>query len=450
VIQDKKERRADAAPPLRHDQERNEVYEAAKKADYQIPRLQAMSMTQLMQLAREEGVEGYAGLAKQELIFQLLRRRVTANGLGWGEGVLDILPDGFGFLRSRRYSYNAGPDDIYVSPSQIRRLNLRQGHLLSGPVRPPKEGEKYFALLHVETVNGGTVDELRNRIPFDELTPVMPTQRLRLEHPGCDLDMRLLDLLAPIGKGQRTLIRTPPLTGRSVLLLHMAQAILHNHPECYVIVLVVDERPEDITELQRQTGPDDRREVAASSFDEPASRHVALAEVVTEKARRMVEAGSSVVILLDSLTQLTRAYNTEVPHSGKILSAGLDAVALQRPKRLFGSARCVEEGGSLTIIATVLTDTQSHMNDVISDEFKGKANAEIVLSEELAGLHVYPAIDIAHTGTRREDLLLDPRELEKIHRLRKELSKLSRAEALEKLMHELAATKDNAEFLKKL
>ena len=296
-----------------NDQQRNEIYEAAKNADHEIPRLQALSMQDLVKLAEQEGLSNHAGLAKQELIFQLLKRRVTGAGLGWGEGVLDILPDGFGFLRSSSYSYNAGPDDIYVSPSQIRRLNLKQGHLVAGPVRPPKEGEKYFALLHVEQVNGGTIEQLRKRIAFDELTAVPPSQRVRLEHADCDLDIRLIDLLAPMGKGQRTLIMTPPLSGRSELLTHLAQAILANDPDVYVILLVIDERPEDITEIQRRTGPDDRREVAASSFDEPASRHVALAEIVTEKARRMVEAGQDVVVLMDSLTALTRAYNTEAP-----------------------------------------------------------------------------------------------------------------------------------------
>jgi transcription termination factor Rho len=389
-------------------------------------------------------------LTKQELIFHLLRQRVTHTGLGWGEGVLDILPDGFGFLRSKRYSYAAGSDDIYVSPSQIRRLNLKPGHLLAGPVRPPKEGEKYFALLHVEAVNGGTVEELRGRIPFDELTPLLPHQRLSLEHPGCGLDMRLLDFLAPLGKGQRTLVATPPLTGRGALLTHFAQAILHNHPEVYVILLMVDERPEDITEMLRQTGPDNRREVAASSFDEPASRHVALAELVTDRARRMVETGQDVVILMDSLTQLTRAYNTEVPHSGKILSAGLDANALQRPKRLFGSARKVEEGGSLTVVATVLTDTGSRMNDVIAEEFRGKANSDIVLSDKLSGLHIYPALDIAHTGTRSEDRLLSENELLKVRRLRKELSGMATGEALESLLERVTKTKDNAAFLDSL
>jgi len=433
-----------------NDQQRNEIYEAAKNADHEIPRLQALSMQDLVKLAEQEGLSNHAGLAKQELIFQLLKRRVTGAGLGWGEGVLDILPDGFGFLRSSSYSYNAGPDDIYVSPSQIRRLNLKQGHLVAGPVRPPKEGEKYFALLHVEQVNGGTIEQLRKRIAFDELTAVPPSQRVRLEHADCDLDIRLIDLLAPMGKGQRTLIMTPPLSGRSELLTHLAQAILANDPDVYVILLVIDERPEDITEIQRRTGPDDRREVAASSFDEPASRHVALAEIVTEKARRMVEAGQDVVVLMDSLTALTRAYNTEAPHSGKILSTGLDAAALQRPKRLFGSGRATEEAGSLTVIATALTNTGSRMDEVICEQFAGKGNSQIILSQELAELHVYPAIDIAHTGSTREKNLLEPEELEMIRRLRKQLSSESTEDALEKLLEMVGNAETNAAFLKNL
>ncbi|MEM7205721.1 MAG: transcription termination factor Rho [Planctomycetota bacterium] len=429
------------------DAERNEIYEAAKAADYEIPKLQAMPMARVLELAQREGIEGYSGLGKQELIFQLLKHRVTSTGLGWGEGVLDILPDGFGFLRSPRYSYTAGPDDIYVSPSQIRRLNLKQGQLLAGPVRPPKDGEKYFALLHIEAVNAGTVEQLRQRIPFDDLTPLLPEARLQLEFPGCGSDIRLLDFLAPLGKGQRVLVYTPPLAGRTLLFTHLAQAILANHPEAYVILLMVDERPEDITEMRRQTGPDHRREVVATSFDEPASRHVALAEIVTEKARRITESGGDVVILMDSITELVRAYNTEVPHSGKILSAGLDAVALQRPKRLLSSARNSEEAGSLTVIASVLTDSGSHMNDVICEEFRGKANSEIVLDQELAELHIYPALDVGRTGTRREDLLLSAGELASVQRLRKHLAGLSKQEALERLLEGLAASESNSEFL---
>jgi len=430
--------------------ERNEIYEAAKRADYEIPKLQALPMAELLAAAQREGIAGFSGLSKQELIFQLLKFRVTNTGLGWGEGTLDILPDGFGFLRSSRYSYAAGPDDIYVSPSQIRRLNLKPGHQIAGPVRPPKDGEKYFALLHVEAVNGEPVEALRQRIPFSEKTPIVPHERLTLDHPGCGLDIRLLDVLAPMGKGQRTLIQTPPLSGRSMLLTRLAKAILTNHPDVYVIMLVVDERPEDITEMVRETGPDERREVVASTFDEPASRHVAIADMVTEKARRMVESGRDVVVLVDSLTQLTRACNSEVPHSGKILSSGLDAAALHRPKTLFASARQLEEGGSLSVIATVLVKTGSRINDVIFDEFVGRANSEIVLDRDLAELHIHPAIDVQHTGTRREDALLSVDELNALRRLRKQLSGMSTQESLETVMDMIAATPDNATFLRGL
>lgn len=432
------------------EEERDRIYEAAKNADHEIPALQAMPIRELQRLARSEGVEAPGGLGKQELIFHILRARVTSAGLGWGEGVLDVLPDGFGFLRSRQYSYVAGPDDIYVSPSQIRRLGLRPGHRVAGPVRPPKEGEKYFALLHVEAVNDRPVPELRERIPFDELTPILPTERLRLEHPGCAPEVRMLDFLAPIGKGQRVLVRTPPLSGRTALLTHLAEALLTRHPEVYVILLAVDAHPEEVTEMERRTGPDERREVAASTFDEPPARHVGLAEIVLEKARRMVEYGHDVVLLMDSLTQLTRAYNTEVPHSGKILSAGLDATALYKPKRLLGSARKLEEGGSLTVIATVLTDTGSRINDVILDEFTGKANCEIVLDAALADLHVAPALDIAHTRTRREDELLDPQEHLAVRALRRRLADYSARDAVEQLLEWMVENPSNDELLGRL
>lgn len=429
------------------DQERNRIYEAAKNANHEIPALQAMPIRELQRLARTEGVETPGNLGKQELIFRILRERVTGAGLGWGEGVLDVLPDGFGFLRSVQYCYAAGPDDIYVSPSQIRRLGLRPGHRVAGPVRPPKDGEKYFALLHVEAVNGRPVPELRERVPFDELTPILPTERLRLEHPGCAPEVRLLDFLAPIGKGQRVLVRTPPLSGRTALLTHLAQALLTRHPEVYVVLLAVDAHPEEVTEMQRRTGPEERREVAASTFDEPPGRHVALAEIVLEKARRMVEYGCDVVLLMDSLTQLTRAYNTEIPHSGKILSAGLDATALYKPKRLLGSARKLEEGGSLTVIATVLTDTGSRINDVILDEFTGKANCEVVLDAGLADLHVSPALDIAHTRTRREDELLEAEEHLAVRALRKRLADYPAREAIEQLLEWMAGNPTNESLL---
>jgi transcription termination factor Rho len=429
------------------DAARNEIYEAAKRTDNQIPRLQALPMRELIELAEGEGVTAPSGCSKQELIFALLEHRVKSAGLGWGEGVLDVLPDGFGFLRSKRYSYTPGIDDIYVSPSQIRRLHLRPGHVLAGPVRPPKEGEHYFALLRVEAVNGRSVERLRHAIAFDDLTPLLPRERLRLEHPGCGADIRLIDLLAPIGKGQRVLVLSPPNSGRTRLLTNLAKAILVNHDAVYVMLLLVDERPEEVTEMLANTGPDERREVAASTFDEPAARHIALAELVLAKARRLVESGRDVVILLDSLTQLVRAYNVERPHSGKVISAGLDAAALQMPKRLFGSARCLEEGGSLTIIATALTDADSRINDAIVDEFKGKANCEIVLDRELANLHVYPALDVARTGTRREDTMLSNEELDKLRRLRK---KLRTGDALEELLEMIGRTKDNAGLMAEL
>jgi transcription termination factor Rho len=440
------------APQIREldERARNEIYEAVKRPDDLIPRLQQMPMAELLEQAQKEGVETTPGLARQELIFQILRRRVTSTGLGWAEGVLDIHPDGFGFLRSRRYSYAAGPDDIYVSPSQIRRLNLKPGHEVAGPVRPPKDGEKYFALLHVEVVNGATIGELRKRIPFADLTPLLPASRLRLEHAGADLDLRLLDLLAPVGKGQRVLVQTPPLSGRNRLLAHVVQGLLANHPELYVIVLLADARPEEVPEFERNTGPDERREIVASTFDEPPARHIALAELVLERACRLVEAGRDVVLVADSLTALTRTYNVELPHSGKILSAGLDASSVVRPKRLFGAARRTEEAGSLTVYATVLTDTGTRVNDVIVEEFRGKANSEIVLDRHLAELHFAPAIDVARTGTRLEDNLLEPAELEQVRALRRRIDAAEPARSLETLLKLVRETATNAELLARL
>jgi transcription termination factor Rho len=448
---------------------RNEVYEQAKRADYEIPRLQALPMQDLKRIADSVGVENSVGLGRADLIFQILKKKVTSKGLGWGEGTLDILPEGFGFLRSRRYNYNAGPDDIYVSPSQIRRLNLKQGHQIAGPVRPPKDGEKYFALLHVEAVDGRPVEELKRRIPFDDLTPIVPTRRLELalpapgeapaaglaaaagDEPG--LDVRLVDLLAPMGFGQRVLILSPPNSRRNALLISLARAILDGNPETYLIQLLLDERPEEVTVAVRSTGPDERREVVASTFDEPASRHVALAEIAVMKARRLVEAGRHVVLIVDSLTSLVRAYHQEVPHTGKILAAGLDSAALHEPKRLFGAARAVEEGGSLTVIATALTGTGSRIDEVIAEEFRGKGNCEIVLDEHLAGLHVYPAIDVLRTGTRREDALLTPDDLARLRRLRKAIDAPTGADgadlqlSLEALVQRVRQTGSNRELL---
>ncbi len=425
----------------------NEVYEQAKSADYEIPRLQALPIAELQRIADDNGIPDTLGLTRQELIFQILRHKVTAQGLGWGEGTLDILPDGFGFLRSRRYAYQAGPDDIYVSPSQIRRLNLKQGHEVAGPVRPPKEGEKYFALLHVEAVEGAPVDGLRGRIAFEDLTPVLPTERLALEHPGCGLDIRLVDLLAPMGRGQRTLVLSPPHSSRNRLLIHLAKAILDSNDDVYVILLLLDERPEEVTEASRQTGPEHRREVVASTFDQPSARHVALAEMVVQRARRMVESGKHVALLVDSLTSLVRAHNIEQPSSGKILAAGLDAGALLEPKKLFGAARAVEEGGSLTVIAIASTDTGSRIDGVIADEFRGKGNCELVLDEHLAGLHVYPALDVFATGTRREDNLLPASDLARLRQLRRDIDKGSLHESLEALLERVGATRTNRELL---
>ena len=428
-------------------EERNKIFEDAKQANYRIPELQAAPMPELMQQAIEAGIPGSANLGKQELIFEILKHKATSKGLGWGEGTLDILPDGFGFLRSQQHDYRSGSDDIYVSPSQIRRLGLKQGHLVSGPVRPPKEGEKYFALLHVETVNDKTIEELKRQINFNDLTPVLPFERLKLEHDQGSIALRLIDLLAPIGKGQRSLILTPPHADRTSLLTEIAGAFLINHPKLYVFMLLLDERPEEVSEAVRRIGPTGNCEVVASTFDEPASQHISLTKIVLEKARRLVESGKDVVLLVDSLTSLTRAYNTETPHSGKVISAGLDAVALQEPKRLFGAARRVEEGGSLSIIATLLCDTGSHMNDVICEEFMGKANSEIVLDQHLASLHLYPPINVKSSATRREDNLLDEEELTKTRSLRRSLATLSNEEALKKLLADLQATKSNAEFL---
>jgi transcription termination factor Rho len=429
---------------------RQALYEAAKRADYDIPSLQRMPMAELLQLATGAGVENPSGRTRQDLIFQVLRLKVTRSGLGWGEGVLDILPDGFGFLRSPRYDYRASPDDIYVSPSQIRRLNLRQGHTLAGPVRPPKDGEKYFALLHVEAVGGAPVQDLPDRIPFEDLTPLLPRERLHLAASATDLDLRLIDLLAPMGKGQRTLLMAPPHAMRLKLLTRLTQALIDADPDLYVILVLCDERPEEVTEAIRATGPDDRREVVASSFDEATSHHTALASMALEKARRLVEGGRDVALVVDSLTQLVRAWNTELPGSGKMLSAGLDAAALEDPKRLFGAARNVEEGGSLTVIATVLTDTDSQRNDVICEEFRGRGNCEIVLDADLAATHLYPAIDVHRTGTRREDLLLDPIDIARLQKLRARFAGKEPRAALEELLADLERFETNRAYLDSL
>jgi transcription termination factor Rho len=428
------------------DEEINNRYEEIKRGSTHISELQQMTMPQLLRVAKEEGLSDYTGLKKQDLIFKILKERVKQNGLMFGEGTLEVLPDGFGFLRSPDYNYLPCPDDIYISPSQIRRFGLRTGAVVAGQIRPPKENERYFALLRVEAINYQDPEILTQKVVFDDLTPLHPDKRLRLETDPSEINMRVMDLVTPIGKGQRGLIVAPPRTGKTILLQKIANSILRNHPECYVIVLLIDERPEEVTEMER-TVKSDRAEVVSSTFDEPASRHVQVSEMIIEKAKRMVEYGTDVVILLDSITRLARAYNTEVPHSGKILSGGVDANALHKPKRFFGAARNIEEGGSLTILATALIDTGSRMDEVIFEEFKGTGNMELHLDRRLVDKRVWPAIDVNRSGTRKEDLLMDPEELRRMYILRKVLSDMNPVEAMELLTNRMARTKGNAEFL---
>ncbi|MGA2232287.1 MAG: transcription termination factor Rho [Tepidisphaeraceae bacterium] len=425
------------------DAETNAKYEQVKGGKLYIKDLQTMDVHRLHDIAKEEGIVDYIGLKKQDLIFQILRARIRQNGLMYGEGVLEILPDGFGFLRSPEYNYLPCPDDIYISPSQIRRFGLRNGHVVQGQIRPPKESERYFALLRVEAINGEDPERITDTGNFEDLTPLHPNGRIILEADPKDLNMRIVDLVTPIGKGQRMLIVAPPRTGKTVLLQKIANSISKNHPEVILIVLLIDERPEEVTDMERNT----KAEVVSSTFDEPASRHVQVAEMVIEKAKRYVEFGKDVVILLDSITRLARAYNTEVPHSGKILTGGVDANALQKPKRFFGAARHIEEGGSLTILATALIDTGSKMDEVIFEEFKGTGNAELHLDRRLVDRRVYPAIDINSSGTRREELLLDPKELELVYRLRRVLSDMNPVEAVELLKGRLEKVPSNAQFL---
>ena len=405
--------------------------------------LKEMNITQLNQLAKELGVEGTAGLRKQELIFKVLQGKAEKSGLIFSEGVLETLPEGFGFLRAPEYHYLPGPDDIYVSPSQIRRFDLRTGDTISGQVRPPKEGERYFALIKVEAINFEAPEASRNKIFFDNLTPLYPEGRIRLESTKENLSGRVMDLLTPIGKGQRGLIVSPPRTGKTMLLQSIANSITANEPEVILIVLLIDERPEEVTDMQRSV----KGEVISSTFDEPATRHVQVAEMVIEKAKRLVEHKRDVVILLDSITRLARAYNAIVPPSGKILSGGVDSNALQRPKRFFGAARNIEEGGSLTIVATALIDTGSRMDDVIFEEFKGTGNLEIHLDRKLVDKRVFPAIDINRSGTRKEELLLSKEELNRVWVLRKVLSQMSAVDTMELLLDKMGKTPTNAEFL---
>lgn len=429
------------------DAETQARYEQAKRDEMRLHDLQKLTVEELHKLAEEEGVEEYSGLKKQQLIFRILEKHILKQGLMYGEGTLEILPDGFGFLRSPEYSYLACPDDIYVSPSQIRRFGLKPGHIVQGTIRPPKESEKYFALLRVDAVNGLPPDHLNEVKTFEDLTPLHPYQRYVLETPDdeSNFEMRIVDLVTPIGRGQRGLIVAPPRTGKTVLLQKIANSIIRNYPECKVIVLLIDERPEEVTDFKNNT-PEDV-EVVASTFDEQGQRHVQVCEMVIEKSRRMVEFGEHVVILMDSITRMARAYNQEMPHSGKILTGGLDSNALARPKKFFGSARAIEGGGSLTILATALVDTGSKMDDIIFEEFKGTGNSELHLDRRLVEKRTYPAIDVAASGTRREELLLDAKELQLIYRLRKVLADMNVVEAMELLKGRIKKTKTNAEFL---
>jgi transcription termination factor Rho len=411
-----------------------------------IAELKEKNITELTKIARSLDLPGASGLRKQDLIFKILQAQSEKEGHIFAEGVLEILPDGYGFLRSPDYNYLPGPDDIYVSPSQIRKFDLKTGDTISGQVRPPHEGEKYFALVKIEAVNFESPDEARNKILFDNLTPLYPQERVKLETARDNVSARVMDLLTPLGKGQRGLIVSPPRAGKTMLLQNVANSITTNHPEVVLMVLLIDERPEEVTDMQRSV----KGEVISSTFDEPAARHVQVAEMVIEKAKRLVEHKRDVVILLDSITRLARAYNTIVPPSGKVLSGGVDSNALQRPKRFFGSARNIEEGGSLTIIATALIDTGSRMDDVIFEEFKGTGNSEIILERKLVDKRVFPAIDIQRSGTRKEELLIPKEDLSRIWVLRKVLNPLSPVEAMELLIERLAKTQTNSEFLAKM
>ncbi len=406
---------------------------------------QRMDHDELMEVADKEGLEEFHQLPKQDLIFKILKARAAKLGIMFGEGTLQIMSDGFGFLRSAELSYLAGPDDIYVSPSQIRRFGLRRGMVVRGAVRPPKESERYFALLRVEKINGRDPSVTHDLVNFEDMIPMHPDKRLFLETAPENIEMRIMDLVSPIGMGQRALIVAPPRTGKTVLMQKITAAINTNYPEMKIFVLLVDERPEEVTDFKRNVGKD--VEVVASTFDEQSGRHVAVAEMVIEKARRMVEFGDDVVILLDSITRLARAYNNDIPHSGKIMTGGLDSNALQRPKKFFGSARAIERGGSLTIVGTALTDTGSKMDEVIFEEFKGTGNSELHLDRRLVEKRIYPAIDVAASGTRREELLMDPKELELVYRLRKVLADMNVVEAMELLKSRLGKHKTNAEFL---
>lgn len=406
--------------------------------------LKSKTISSLMEIARSMGIEGVSGLKKQDLIFEILKAQTERSGLIFSSGVLEVLNDGYGFLRSPNYSYLPGPDDIYVSPSQIRLFGLRTGDTVAGQIRPPKDNERFFALLRIEAVNYENPEKLQNRVLFDNLTPLYPETRINLETSPDEIDMRILNIIAPIGMGQRALIVAPPRTGKTIILQKIANAITTNNPDIILIVLLIDERPEEVTDMERSV----KGEVISSTFDEPASRHVQVSEMVLEKAKRLVEHKKDVVILLDSITRLARAYNQVVPTSGKILSGGVDSNALHKPKRFFGAARNIEGGGSLTIIATALIETGSRMDEVIFEEFKGTGNCEIVLDRKLADRRIFPAIDINKSGTRKEELLVDAEELNKIWILRKVLSSMSSTEAMEFLIEKMRGTKNNKAFFK--
>jgi len=409
-----------------------------------IEELKSKTISELTNIAKDLKIQGHSGLRKQDLIFRILEAKTEKDGLMFGQGVLEILPDGFGFLRAPTYNYLPGPDDIYVSPSQIRKFDMRTGDTISGQIRPPKDSERYFALLKVEAINFENPEKTKDKILFDNLTPLYPEERIRLETPGGkDYSARVMDLMTPIGKGQRGLIVAPPRTGKTMLLQSVANSISTNYPEIALIVLLIDERPEEVTDMERSVNG----EVISSTFDEPAQRHVQVAEMVIEKAKRLVEHKKDVVILLDSITRLARAYNAIVPPSGKVLSGGVDSNALQRPKRFFGAARNLEEGGSLTILATALIDTGSRMDDVIFEEFKGTGNLEIVLDRKLADKRTFPSIDINKSGTRKEELLLPEEDLQRVWLLRKVLIPMGIHDTMDLLLQKIKETKTNAEFL---
>jgi transcription termination factor Rho len=417
------------------------VGEAVKDMD--IVELKSKTIAELTDLAEELNIPGISGLRKSELIFKILEGKTEQDGLIFAEGVLEILPEGYGFLRSPDYNYLAGPDDIYVSPSQIKRFDLRNGDTVSGQVRPPKDNERYFALLRIEAVNFENPEIAKHKVLFDNLTPLYPDDKIRLEHDHKDATTRVMDLLTPVGRGQRALITSPPKAGKTIILQKIANAITTNHPDVKLIVLLIDERPEEVTDMKRSVSA----EVISSTFDEPADRHVTVAEMVIDKAKRLVEHKNHVVILLDSITRLARAYNAVVPHSGKILSGGVDSNALQKPKRFFGAARNVEEGGSLTICGTALVETGSRMDDVIFEEFKGTGNMEIVLDRRLSDRRIFPAMDINRSSTRKEELLMTDDELNRVWILRKFLNEMSPIEAMEFLLERVLKTKTNAKFL---